>query len=138
MTQTQDVARRQSTEPQADSQAQVSAHEPERALVPPADIFEDADGITIQLDMPGVLKDGISVKADRNGLVVEGDASIAMPEGLEAVYAEIRTGRYRRSFTLTGELDADGIEASIKDGVLAIRVPKRPELKPRRIEVQAT
>jgi HSP20 family molecular chaperone IbpA len=60
-----------------------------------------------------------------------------MPEGMEAVYAEIRTARYRRSFTLTGELDADGIEASIKDGVLAIRVPKRPELKPRRIEVQA-
>jgi HSP20 family molecular chaperone IbpA len=59
-----------------------------------------------------------------------------MPEGMEAVYAEIRTGRYRRSFTLTGELDADGIEASIKDGVLAIRVPKRPELKLRRIEVQ--
>ena len=138
MTQTQEVARRQSAEPQAESQAQVSAHEPEHALVPPADIFEDADGITIQLDMPGVLKDGISVKADRNGLVVEGDASIAMPEGLEAVYAEIRTGRYRRSFTLTGELDADGIEASIKDGVLVIRVPKRPELKPRRIEVQAT
>lgn len=137
MTQTQEVARRQSTEPQAQNQAQVPAHEPEHALVPPADIFEDADGITIQLDMPGVVKDGLSVKADRNGLVVEGDASIAMPEGMEAVYAEIRTARYRRSFTLTGELDADGIEASIKDGVLAIRVPKRPELKPRRIEVQA-
>jgi HSP20 family molecular chaperone IbpA len=136
MTQTQEIARRQSTEPQAENQAQVPAQEPEHALVPPADIFEDADGITIQLDMPGVVKDGLTVKADRNGLLVEGDASIAMPEGLEAVYAEIRTGRYRRSFTLTGELDADGIEASIKDGVLAIRVPKRPELKLRRIEVQ--
>jgi HSP20 family molecular chaperone IbpA len=136
MTQTQEIARRQSTEPQAENQAQVPAQEPEHALVPPADIFEDADGITIQLDMPGVVKDGLTVKADRNGLLVEGDASIAMPEGMEAVYAEIRTGRYRRSFTLTGELDADGIEASIKDGVLAIRVPKRPELKLRRIEVQ--
>lgn len=137
MTQTQEVTRRQSTEPQAQSQAQAPAHEPEHGLVPPADIFEDADGITIQLDMPGVVKEGLSVKADRNGLVVEGDASIAMPEGLEAVYAEIRTARYRRSFTLTGELDADGIEASIKDGVLTIHVPKRAELKPRRIEVQA-
>ena len=136
MTQTQEVARRQSTEPQAENQAQVPAHEPDNALVPPADIFEDADGITIQLDMPGVVKDGLSVKADRNGLVVEGDASIEMPEGIEAVYAEIRSARYRRSFTLTGELDADGIEASIKDGMLVIRVPKRPELKPRRIEVQ--
>jgi len=137
MTKTQEVTQRPSTEPRAQDQSEAPAHEPEHSLVPPADIFEDADSISIQLDMPGVVKDGLSVKADRNGLVVEGDASIAMPKGLEAVYAEIRTARYRRSFTLTGELDADGIEASIKDGVLAIRVPKRPELKPRRIEVQA-
>jgi HSP20 family molecular chaperone IbpA len=136
MTQSHEVARRRSTESAA-SQAQTQAREPEYALAPPADIVEDAEGVRILLDMPGVNRDGLSVKADRNELVVEGNASVDMPEGMEAVYAEIRTTRYRRSFMLTQELDADGIEAGIKDGVLAIRIPKRAELKPRRIEVQA-
>lgn len=109
MTQTQEVARRRSTEPEPQAQTPAQAREPEFSLAPPADIFEDGDGVRILLDMP---------------------------EGMEAVYAEVRTARYRRSFTLTSELDSESIEASIKDGVLAIRIPKRAELKPRRIEVQ--
>jgi HSP20 family molecular chaperone IbpA len=90
------------------------------------------------LDMPGVTKDRLTVKADRSELVIEGDASIDMPEGMEAAYAEIRSAHYRRTFTLTNELDADAIEASMKDGVLSIRIPKRAELKRRQIEIQAT
>jgi HSP20 family molecular chaperone IbpA len=57
---------------------------------------------------------------------------------MEAAYAEIRSAQYRRSFALTNELDSDAIEASMKDGVLSIRIPKRAELKPRQIEIQAT
>jgi HSP20 family molecular chaperone IbpA len=56
---------------------------------------------------------------------------------MEAAYAEIRSAHYRRSFVLTNELDAEAVEASMKNGVLTIRVPKRAELKPRQIEVQA-
>lgn len=134
MTRTQGIATRRATE----SQVQVPAQqrEPEYTLVPPAEIYEDADGISIVLDMPGVAKEHLSVKAERNGLVVEGDAEIAMPEGMEAIYADVRSTHYRRSFALTGELDTDRIEASLKDGVLSIRVPKLAELKPRRIEIQ--
>jgi HSP20 family molecular chaperone IbpA len=65
------------------------ARESGYALAPPADVFEDADGIGIVLDMPGVTKDRLTVKADRSELVIEGDASIDMPEGMEAAYAEI-------------------------------------------------
>jgi HSP20 family molecular chaperone IbpA len=136
----QKVARRPSAQPQA--QAEGSGEMQQRrdsapALAPPADIFEDADGIHILLDMPGVTKDRLAVKADRNELLVEGEAAIDMPEGMEAAYAEIRVARYRRSFVLTNELDIGSVEASMKDGVLSIRVPKRPELKPRQIEVEA-
>jgi HSP20 family protein len=138
MTQAQHVAKRQRTEPadSAQTQSSAQAREPEYTLAPPADVVEDADGVRILLDMPGVSKDRLSVKADNNELVVEGEAEIDMPKGMQAAYAEIRSTRYRRSFTLTRELEADGIEASIKDGVLAIRIPKRAELKPRRIEIQ--
>lgn len=132
----QEVARRPSVEaPQQQSQPQ--AREPEYVLVPPADVFEDADGISVVLDMPGVSKDRLQIKADGNGLVVEGDAEISMPEGMEAVYADIRATHYRRSFGLTSELDLDRIEAGLKDGVLTLRIPKRAELKPRRIEIKS-
>lgn len=132
----QEVARRPSVEAQQ-PEPQPQAREPEYVLVPPADIFEDADGISVVLDMPGVSKDRLHVKADGNGLVVEGDAEIAMPEGMEAVYADIRATHYRRSFGLTSELDADRIEAALKDGVLTLRIPKRAESRPRRIEIKS-
>ncbi len=122
---------------QPQGQAQTQSREAEYTLVPPADIFEDADGISVVLDMPGVSKDRLHVKAEGNGLVVEGDAEISMPEGMEAVYADIRATHYRRSFGLTSELDAERIEAALKDGVLTLRIPKRAESKPRRIEVKS-
>jgi HSP20 family molecular chaperone IbpA len=56
---------------------------------------------------------------------------------MEALYADVRVTHYRRSFTLSGELEPDKIEASLKDGVLTVRIPKRAELRPRKIEVQA-
>ena len=132
---TKEIATRPSGEPEAQTPAQ--AREPEYTLVPPADIFEDADGISVVLDMPGVAKDRLNVKADHNGLVVEGDAQISMPEGMNAAHADIHSTHYRRSFGLSGELDTSRTEAALKDGVLTIRIPKRAELKPRRIEVTA-
>ena len=133
MNDTQQVTRR----PTGEVQQQSPAREPQQALIPAADIFEDADGISVVLDMPGVSKDRLHVKADGNGLIVEGDAEIPMPEGMEAVYADVHAAHYRRSFGLTSELDAERIEAGLKDGVLTLRIPKRAELKPRRIEIKA-
>jgi HSP20 family molecular chaperone IbpA len=76
------------------------------------------------------------VQSDKNMLVVEGDVQITVPEGMEALYAEVHSTHYRRSFALSGELDAEGAEASLKDGVLTVRIPRRSELRPRRIEVK--
>jgi HSP20 family molecular chaperone IbpA len=111
--------------------------EPEIVLRPPTDIFEDAEGITLQLDMPGVSRERLNVQADRQALVVEGNAEISMPEGMEALYAEVHSTLYRRSFTLSSELETDKIEANLKDGVLTLRIPKRAELRPRKIEIRA-
>ena len=122
MKETQELAARPSGEVQAQTQSQ--AREPEYALIPPADIFEDADGISVVLDMPGVAKDRLNVKADGNGLVVEGEAKIPMPEGMEPIYADIRSTHYRRSFGLTSELDTGQTEAALKDGVLTIDLSK--------------
>jgi HSP20 family molecular chaperone IbpA len=59
-----------------------------------------------------------------------------MPEGMDAMYADIRSTRYQRTFTLSRELDTERIEAGLKDGVLTLKIPKREEHRPRRIEVQ--
>ena len=117
--------------------AQARRNEEEPALVPPVDIFEDARGITVQAEMPGVSKDRLNVQADRNGLLLEGEAAIDMPAGMEALHAEVRVTKYRRSFVLSGELDTERIEASLSDGVLTVHIPKRAEFRPRRIEVHA-
>jgi HSP20 family protein len=105
-------------------------------LRPPADIYEDVDGITLHLDMPGVARDRVKIDADGQTLSIEGAMHIALPDAMEALYAEVHATQYRRSFTLSGELDAERIEASLNDGVLTARIPRRAELRPRRIEVR--
>lgn len=104
-------------------------------LRPPVDIFEDDQGITLEADMPGVSKDRLEVRVEGGTLLVEGKVQFELPEGAEAVYADVRSTTYRRSFQLSRELQADKIQANLKDGVLRVRIPKREELQPRRIEV---
>jgi HSP20 family protein len=111
--------------------------ESEPALRPPVDIFEDQDGLTLLADLPGVSKERLDVRVERDTLVVEGDLQIALPQEMQAVYADIRSTHYERRFALSDELETEKIEASLKDGVLTVRIPKRAESKPRRIEIRA-
>lgn len=112
-----------------------TSHEQERAIRPAVDIFEDTTGITVQADMPGVTRERLEIQIDRDTLAIEGKAEIPMPEGLEAIYADVRSTRYQRSFTLSHELDGEKADASLKDGVLTLRIPKREQYQPRKIKV---
>ena len=139
MQERQDVAPRGSEavqSPQADESA-TGRQDDVRTIAPPVDVFEDAQGITLRAEMPGVSKERLNVQADRNGLSIEGDVSIEMPAGMQALYADVQAMRYRRRFTLSSELDTDRIEAQLKDGVLTLQIPKRAEFRPRRIEVKS-
>ena len=110
--------------------------EPEAVLRPPVDIYEDATGITLHADLPGVARERLNINVDNDTLIIDGQAVIEMPEGMEALYADVRATHYRRSFTLNPGLETDKIEARLDDGVLTLRVPKHPELRPRKIEVK--
>lgn len=105
-------------------------------LMPRVDVFEDSTEITLLADLPGVPKDRLELRVEGDTLQVEGEILPDTPEGMEAVYAEIRVGRYRRAFTLSSELDTSRIEAQFRDGVLKLRIPKHEHAQPRRIEVQ--
>jgi HSP20 family molecular chaperone IbpA len=105
-------------------------------LRPPVDIFEDAHGIMVIAELPGVSKDRLNVQADRNNLLIEGEVAIDTASGMEAIHADVQSTRYVRSFVLSGELETEAIDANLKDGVLTIRIPKRAEYRPRKIEVR--
>ena len=107
------------------------------AMVPPVDIVEDGNGITLKADLPGVSKENLSIRVDGDTLTLEGAVSLGESKEMRGVYAEIRVAQYRRNFVLGRDLDTDKIEAAMKNGVLTLRVPKREQAKPRRIEVKA-
>jgi HSP20 family molecular chaperone IbpA len=108
-----------------------------RAVLPAVDVFEDPSGITLVADMPGVSKDKLELRLDGDALHIEGAMEPLAPEGLEAVYAEVNVPVFRRTFTLSRELDASKIDANLKDGVLTVRIPKQEHAQPRRIPVTA-
>ena len=108
----------------------------ESVLRPPVDIREDSSGIVLQADMPGVSRERLNLRVDGNSLLIEGNVEFELPEKSEALYADVRSTTYRRSFVLSRELETDKIEANLKDGVLTVKIPKRAELRPRKIEVQ--
>ena len=109
----------------------------ETAVRPPVDIWEDKDGITLCADMPGVSKDRLELRIDGNSLIIEGHVQLELSGKAEALHADIRSSLYRRTFSLSGELETGKVDATLKDGVLTVRIPKRAELRPRKIEVRA-
>jgi HSP20 family protein len=126
------------TKQESKSVQETREQERERAILPPVDIFEDSAGITLQADMPGVSCERLDVQIDGESLSIEGKVEIPVPEQMNALHADVRSTRYQRSFALSSELDGDNVEASLKDGVLTLRIPKREEHKPRKIEVQTS
>ena len=107
------------------------------ALLPPVDIVEDENGITLKADLPGVSRENLSIRVDGDTLAIEGAVTLGESQKMEAVYAEVRVAWYRRSFVLSRDLDTDRIDAGIRNGVLSLRVPKREQAKPRCIAVNA-
>jgi HSP20 family molecular chaperone IbpA len=92
--------------------------------VPPVDIVENDVGITLMADMPGVSKERLGVRVDGDNLLIEGIGRVKVPDQLELLHSEIRNPYFRRSFTLSRELDPSKIEASLRDGVLRLHIPK--------------
>jgi HSP20 family molecular chaperone IbpA len=85
--------------------------------------------------MPGVAKDRLNLRIEGNSLLIEGTIGLAPQEQMTALHADVRSTVYRRSFTLSNELETQKIEAALKDGELTVRIPKRAELRPRKIEI---
>ncbi len=108
----------------------------EAALLPPTDVIEDAGGITLYADLPGVPKDKLTLHVEADTLTIEGELALDLPDGMESSHAEVGLPRYRRVFTLSRELDSSKVSAEFNQGVLKLRIPKAEHAQPRRIEIQ--
>ena len=106
--------------------------------MPPVDVIEDSTGITLRADLPGVPKDRLKLQVEAGTLTIEGEVNFAMPEGMEATYAEVGVPRFRRVFTLSKELDTGKVSAEFKHGVLSLRIPKAEHAQPRRIDIKVS
>ena len=100
---------------------------------PAADIYETESGYTIALDLPGIKREALEIDIDDNRLMVKGTRIV---DASSARRSERPRGKFVRSFTVPGSIDQGKIGAEYKDGVLQIRLPKRPEQKAQKIEVK--
>jgi HSP20 family molecular chaperone IbpA len=105
---------------------------------PRTDIFETDDGLVILADIPGVSADGVDVTLERNVLTIRGRTEDSPPQGFSPVYLEYQPGDYERVFTLSEDIEAERIEASVKDGVLRLFLPKAGPAQTKRIQVRAS
>ena len=104
---------------------------------PAVDIYEDAEGITLEAEVPGVDPAKIEVKVEDGTLTLSGSRSLAREEKKEGYHRLERSiGSFSRSFTLPPTVDSERIRAENRNGVLSIFLPRREETKPRKIEVK--
>ncbi len=104
-------------------------------LLPAVDVIEDASGITLFADMPGVPRDKFDLQVGNDTLTLEGEVSLDMPTQMKATHAEVTLARYRRVFTLSKELDTGKVSAELNHGVLKVRIPKAEHVQPRKVSI---
>jgi len=110
---------------------------PASYFVPVTDIYETADELVIVADLPGIKAEGLTVTVEDNVLEIRGSQPAAEKAPGEALLQEFASGEFFRAFQLPADFDTDKIQATLKQGVLTVRLPKSERLKPRRVEVKA-
>jgi HSP20 family protein len=116
------------TEPQPATRA-----EREDYMLPAVNIHQDAEGYTLEVEMPGVPKSGVEVTFEEGKLSLVGRR--ARHDEATSTYRETSDADYRRVFDLDPTIDTSRIEAVIEQGLLTVRLPKAETAKPRRITV---
>ncbi len=107
-----------------------------RVYAPAVDIIERKDDIVVITDMPGVDERSVDITLEKDVLTIYGKVEADTPEKHVLYFSEYGIGDYQRVFTLTDEVDRDKIQASVKNGVLKIVLPKAAAVKMRKIAVK--
>jgi HSP20 family molecular chaperone IbpA len=108
-----------------------------KCYVPRADIFETKDAVVVVADMPGVDENSIDITLEKGVLSINGFVEQEQPDNYSLAYAEYEVGDYFRRFTLSNEVDQENIQATVKNGVLRLHLPKVGPAQAKKISVRA-
>ena len=108
-----------------------------RVFVPAVDILERNEDILLIADMPGVDEKSVDITLEKNLLTITGYVEPEVPDKHKLVYAEYSVGDYQRTFTLSDEIDKEKIQATVRNGVLRLMLPKAETAKVKKIAVKA-
>jgi HSP20 family protein len=107
-----------------------------RVYIARADIYETRDDVVVIADIPGADEKSVDITLEKNVLTINAYPADYQPEGFSPVYSEYGMGDYQRRFVISNEIDQEKIEASVKNGVLHLRLPKSGPAKVRKITVR--
>jgi HSP20 family molecular chaperone IbpA len=108
---------------------------PRTTFIPRADIYETDEDVVVIVDMPGGNEDSIDITLENYILSITGKSTFEAPEGYSQIFSEYETGDYERSFRITDQIDRQKIDASYKDGVLFLTLPKAEKAKAQKINI---
>ncbi|HDQ04562.1 MAG TPA: Hsp20/alpha crystallin family protein [Deltaproteobacteria bacterium] len=108
-----------------------------KTFVPRVDIYETAESIILIADMPGVDEKAVDVELEKNVLSISGRVENGKLKNHTLVYSEYETGDYEREFAISDEIDREKINATVKNGVLRLELPKAENVKPKKIAIKA-
>ncbi len=109
-----------------------------RGVFPATNLYQTGDGYVLTAELPGVSPEDIQVSIEGTTLTIRGERRIGREDGETSAHRlERQSGTFGRAFELPAEIDASKVEAVHKNGILMLRLPKRPERQPRQISVQA-
>ena len=104
---------------------------------PPVDVFEDAEGITLKVELPEVDPKDVDIQIEGNALTLRGDRRLENADQRELYHRiERNYGPFSRTFTVPSTVDTENATAECRSGMLRITLPKRAEVKPKQIKVQ--
>ncbi len=106
----------------------------ERVIVPPVDVFETQNEYVIKADMPGVDKQDVDITLDNDVLAINGKINQNGNE-TNLKYSEYSLYNFCRNFNVGKDINGDAIKASMENGVLTLTLPKKEEVKPKKIEI---
>lgn len=122
---------------EAQTPAKVEHTKNRKVYLPKVDIYERGDDTILLADMPGVDQKAVDINLDKNVLTITGTIKSDSYNDYRLAYAEYEVGDYQRSFTLSNEIDTNNIDATMKNGVLRLVLPKAEAAKPKKITVNA-
>lgn len=123
------------TERRAHGEAQTTDEIEAPEWYPAADLYDQEQEYSLALDLPGIDRSTLEITVDDNRLTIKGTRVISETATSRS---ERPSGRFSRTFNLPGSVDQKSINATYKDGVLRVRLPKRKEEAPKRIEIKVS